>query len=122
MPSLLRESKRSGRKTAVMTHQSSSGPLSAYHDVDMLQPVPRCLSLAFPNLRQAIRMTDLPNIRQTRMAKPNGAEGVVEEVRDWPPAEVGMIRWVSFSFENPVGWYLRNGILVSLMDGFESFR
>ena len=44
------------------------------------------------------------------MTKADGAEEVVEEVEEWPPAEVRMPWWVPVSLENPVGWYLRNGI------------
>lgn len=57
----------------------------------------------FPNLRRAVRVDDFPNIDQTRMPQPDDAEKVMEEVEEWPPAEVGMLL-----SENPVGWYLAN--------------
>jgi hypothetical protein len=38
------------------------------------------------------------------MTEADGAEEVVEEVEEWPPAEVLMLRWVSISLEDPVGW------------------
>lgn len=59
-------------------------------------------------------MADLPNLMQTRIAKRNDTEEVVEEVGERPPAEVVML--LSVSFENPLGWYL---VLMCLVVGFE---
>ena len=47
------------------------------------------------------------------MTKADCAKEVVEEVEEWPPAEVRMPWWVSVSLENPVGWHLRD--LISLL-------
>ena len=52
---------------------------------------------------------------QARVTEADGAEKVMEEVEERPPAEVCVFQWVSFSLENPVGWYLRNGFFLRLV-------
>jgi len=51
------------------------------------------------------------------MTHAEDAEEVVEVVDGRPLAEVLMLRWVSVSLENPVGWYLRNGFFLHLVVG-----
>ena len=54
---------------------------------------------------------------QTCMTHADDVEEVMEVVHGRPPAEVLMLRWVSVSLENPVGWYLRNGFFLRLVVG-----
>ena len=83
-----------------------------YHDVDMLQPLPLPVPPILPKFNWTVRVRLLPDGLQTRMAKANGTEEVVEEVRERTPAEVRMFWWVVFPLENPVGWYLWNVIFL----------
>ena len=73
-----------------------------------------------PNFIRAVRVAHLPNLMQAPMTKADGTEEVVEEVEERPPAEVRMLRWVSVSLENPVGWYLRNGIFRNLVAALDA--
>jgi hypothetical protein len=44
------------------------------------------------------------------MTQADDAEEVMEEVDERPPTEVRVLRWVSVSLENPVGWYLGEAV------------
>ena len=57
----------------------------------MCQPLPLHISPMLPNFIRAVRVAHLPNLRQARVTKADGAEEVVEEVGDWPPAKVRMV-------------------------------
>jgi len=69
----------------------------------------------FPDFDRAARVAHLPNVMQTCMTHADDAEEMMEPVEERPPTEVLVLRWVSMSFEDPVGWYLRNGCFLHLV-------
>ena len=81
----------------------------------MFQPLSQGISPVLPNFDRAARVAHLPYVMQTCMTHADGAEEVVEEVDGRPPAEVLVLQWMSFSLENPVGWYLRNVCFLQLV-------
>jgi hypothetical protein len=53
------------------------------------------------------------------MTETNGTEEVVEEVGEWTPAEVRMLRWMIVPLETPMGWNLRNVIFLRLVVAYQ---
>ena len=71
----------------------------------MLHPLLHHISPLFPSIFRGIRVAELPNIVQIRIAEGNKAEAGMEEVGKLQ--EVVTLRWAL----SPVGWHVRNGLL-----------
>lgn len=54
------------------------------------------------------------------MTQADDAEEVMEEVEERPPTEVRVLQWVFVSLENPMRWYVGNGIFLYIVVGYEA--